>query len=678
MASCPCHNDKTPSLSIKEIDGKILLKCFAGCEYKDLAKALNISYSNNKEPFNALSYISEKKNIPTSYLESLDIVSCGNELIIPYRYGNQKYARSRIRNCKNKSFRWENEKSEIVPYGIWKEQKDYCIIVEGESDCWTLWSCGFNAIGIPGSTMYKKLSLEHIKQFNALYIYEENDNAGIKFYKNLSKYIKEIGSTAKVYKIRTQYKDISKMYLSDPSFKESLQDILDELNYDDIIKKKDINIATRSNDFPIQMLPPSIKDYCESASISYQCDPAFFAIPILTILSSLVGSHKEIKIKEDWISHSSIYTALVADAGSGKSPALNAVKKFLIPIMEEQNIENKKQYRKYKRDMAKYKVLHKLFEQAIAKGEDVEPHDEPELQGNKKVFVDDITVESLKEVLSNNPRGVVLIKDEISSWINSHDQYKGGKGNDKEFFLEAWAGGSTVSDRKNKEEINIPKLSLAITGGIPPNELIKLQKHMDDGLIDRILLAFPKSQEKKWVETGIGFQLKESLQSLFLRLYHDDEKELWILDKEGREYFLDWWQDVEDQKDTASENMIGFLSKMTAHAARIALVLTLCDKYRKNKVCNVSHIASAIEIVEYFKKEREKFTKINDESKIDKQIRKLIDVMQRKKIKEISCRDITRSHIGGVKKTSEAKTLIIQASEKGLGIISNKKFILSQ
>ena len=32
MAQCPCHDDSTGSLSIDEKDGRILLKCFAGCE----------------------------------------------------------------------------------------------------------------------------------------------------------------------------------------------------------------------------------------------------------------------------------------------------------------------------------------------------------------------------------------------------------------------------------------------------------------------------------------------------------------------------------------------------------------------------------------------------------------------------------------------------------------------
>ncbi|MFC1972308.1 hypothetical protein ACFLVE_02745 [Chloroflexota bacterium] len=41
-ALCPGHNDREPSLSIKEADGKILLKCFSGCELADILKPLNL------------------------------------------------------------------------------------------------------------------------------------------------------------------------------------------------------------------------------------------------------------------------------------------------------------------------------------------------------------------------------------------------------------------------------------------------------------------------------------------------------------------------------------------------------------------------------------------------------------------------------------------------------------
>ena len=40
MAKCPCHADNTPSLSVKEENGKLLIHCFGGCSYTDIMTEL--------------------------------------------------------------------------------------------------------------------------------------------------------------------------------------------------------------------------------------------------------------------------------------------------------------------------------------------------------------------------------------------------------------------------------------------------------------------------------------------------------------------------------------------------------------------------------------------------------------------------------------------------------------
>lgn len=42
-ARCPAHDDKAPSLSIRELgDGRILLHCFAGCAVADVVAAVGL------------------------------------------------------------------------------------------------------------------------------------------------------------------------------------------------------------------------------------------------------------------------------------------------------------------------------------------------------------------------------------------------------------------------------------------------------------------------------------------------------------------------------------------------------------------------------------------------------------------------------------------------------------
>lgn len=69
IACCPAHNDKHPSLAIRQIDdGKILLKCFGGCSTYEIVNAVGMDLSDlfpkesgyskpTKNPFSASSVL---------------------------------------------------------------------------------------------------------------------------------------------------------------------------------------------------------------------------------------------------------------------------------------------------------------------------------------------------------------------------------------------------------------------------------------------------------------------------------------------------------------------------------------------------------------------------------------------------------------------------------------------
>ena len=47
IARCPAHDDKSPSLAIKDCsDGRVLIHCFAGCETEDVLSAVGLAFSD--------------------------------------------------------------------------------------------------------------------------------------------------------------------------------------------------------------------------------------------------------------------------------------------------------------------------------------------------------------------------------------------------------------------------------------------------------------------------------------------------------------------------------------------------------------------------------------------------------------------------------------------------------
>ena len=69
LACCPAHDDKSPSLSIRETDdGKVLVHCFAGCSVHEVVSAVGMDLSDlfpardNDQPFTK----GERRPIPAT------------------------------------------------------------------------------------------------------------------------------------------------------------------------------------------------------------------------------------------------------------------------------------------------------------------------------------------------------------------------------------------------------------------------------------------------------------------------------------------------------------------------------------------------------------------------------------------------------------------------------------
>jgi len=84
---------------------------------------------------------------------------------------------------------WSKGSGEIVPYGLERLEEarkaGYLVIVEGESDCWTLWFHHFPALGLPGVEMVRTLKEAYLAGIERLYIVREPDSAGARFVSHL-------------------------------------------------------------------------------------------------------------------------------------------------------------------------------------------------------------------------------------------------------------------------------------------------------------------------------------------------------------------------------------------------------------------------------------------------------------------------------------------------------------
>ncbi len=125
---------------------------------------------NKSQPAVTVDDLARDKQLPAEFLCALGFKNIAEGILIPYRLMDGSPAqRQRIRLSppgEKDRFIWDNQPGAIVPYGLDRLHEAYnagfIVMVEGESDCWTLWQHGYPALGIPGATMARTLRPEYL------------------------------------------------------------------------------------------------------------------------------------------------------------------------------------------------------------------------------------------------------------------------------------------------------------------------------------------------------------------------------------------------------------------------------------------------------------------------------------------------------------------------------------
>ncbi len=206
-ACCPAHHDRHPSLSIRlGKEGRILLKCHTGCTVEQILEAIGLTladlfpakstmsrHNSLRRQTLSLLDLARDKLLPWKYLFNLGVAEeTSGGIKVPYHLPDGTPApRYRIRTAliaKEGSW-WNKEEGEIVPYGLERLEEaskaGYLVLVEGETDSWTLWFHKFCALGVPGAEMTRTLKQEYLAGLERLYIMQEPDPAGASFVEHI-------------------------------------------------------------------------------------------------------------------------------------------------------------------------------------------------------------------------------------------------------------------------------------------------------------------------------------------------------------------------------------------------------------------------------------------------------------------------------------------------------------
>jgi hypothetical protein len=275
MSFCPAHDDRnSPSLSLKAEDGKLLLNCFAGCHPEDIVSEMGLQmkdlfveggggifippntparlHAQSEKPHTngqnerasdgarsehgcTLEEYSEEKKLPIDFLRGLGLKEVTyldkSAVRIPYpdEEGQEVAVRFRTSLDGTEKFKWRsNAKPTLYGLRLLEEARaaGFVVLVEGESDCHTLWFHEIPALGIPGASTWKEEWASHLDGIEKVYAVIEPDQGGDTLREKLIScapirkrlHLLELG----------EHKDPSALHLADPDrFRERFEGALE-------------------------------------------------------------------------------------------------------------------------------------------------------------------------------------------------------------------------------------------------------------------------------------------------------------------------------------------------------------------------------------------------------------------------------------------------------------------
>jgi hypothetical protein len=183
-----------------------------------------------------LAAYAETKKLPIEFLRSLglsEISYLGAPAVrMPYLSvgGTEAVVRFRIALDGKGRFRWRQESKPCL-YGLDRladaVSAGCVVLVEGESDCHTLWLHGFPALGVPGAGNWNEQRYAPLlAELRCIYVVIESDQSG----DNVLKWVAASTIAPRVHLVRLRgQKDPNALHISDPDgFASAFQRALDE------------------------------------------------------------------------------------------------------------------------------------------------------------------------------------------------------------------------------------------------------------------------------------------------------------------------------------------------------------------------------------------------------------------------------------------------------------------
>ena len=207
-------------------------------------------------------------------------------------------------------------------------------------------------------------------------------------------------------------------------------------------------------DWPSDLFPLWWRDFIADAAEARGCPPDYVGLAVLAAVASRLGNARWGSPWEGWAEPPVLWCAAVGLPSSGKSSGMDEAAAALSTLEAEANEdweERKREYRTRKQEADEVRDKWKAEVKAAVKNGAAPPLQpqaarEPDPPAKRRAVTSDPTIEKAGQMAAQNPRGLLLLRDELSGWLAGMGRYSGAADSDRAFWLTAY-GGAAVDAR---------------------------------------------------------------------------------------------------------------------------------------------------------------------------------------------------------------------------------------
>ena len=338
--------------------------------------------------------------------------------------------------------------------------------------------------------------------------------------------------------------------------------------------------SPKVQEFPFEILPSIVRDYIFVHQYHNVTIPDFSAMTFITLVGAMIGTNVSIESRTGWVSHATLWVALSADKGRNKTESMSII---VDPINKWTN-----------KQAVRYYAAKNEAEESSVKFEEKNP----------QFIVSDITFEALGMLLSQVENGVMMVQQELDSWVTSMTEYSDASKSNK------WIGfhdnKSTSVNRVTRKDIIIENPSCPVIGPIQPAILSKLMNDSDmvhSGFVDRLLIVNPDHEFRELPEEEMSQDIIDVYGEYIVDLFHRVramESRKYRMNPQAKKQFMarvNQLRRMQDKEEIMS--MRGFYDKISKYFSRFILIIHCYQDVIHDQI-QPQTVDQAFQLAQYF------------------------------------------------------------------------------